>query len=337
VTGAVLAALVGCRAAGVAPADRARLLACLGAPPEALYQPERLAAAPARGLSVHSFEQQTAGCGPVERRYLSYVPPTLGARTEAPVLLVLHGQGASAEAMMTFQTHGTFNALADRQGLVVVYGNGLPTSFNISGLANSGRWRTDDTPPAPPSVDDVDYLRRVVDDLAARGVIAGGNEVYLVGQSNGGGMALRAARARPDAYAGVAAFMPFVGFSPAAPESLAGARLRRVLFVYSTEDPGLPPGYADAVLAPLVRGWARALGVPERDVDAQVVSSLAVTVTELDLAAGRTALRALVLDRAGHFWPTRNRQADPAPLRAQFGLRNQDIEGADEVWRFFGE
>jgi poly(3-hydroxybutyrate) depolymerase len=335
---------------------RAELLACLGAPPEAIYEPARLAGAPAAGLDVHVFAQATARCGSVDRRYVSYVPRALAARTAAPVLLVLHGQGGSAEAMMTFQTRGTFNRLADEKGFVVVYGNGLPTTFNIAGLPNSGRWRSEYTDLGA-TVDEVGYLRRIVEDLTARAVIAGGNDVYLVGQSNGGGMVLSAARQQPDAYAGVAAFMPFVGFSPAAPPSLVGARLRRALFAYSLADPALPPSYPAEVIAPLARGWARALGVSEHDLEAPAETALDdvvkeganrdidddvvratrdSTVKRLDLRSTTGALRQLVFDHAGHFWPTRD-YADPAPLLTEFGLRNQDIEGAAEVWRFFRE
>jgi poly(3-hydroxybutyrate) depolymerase len=335
---------------------RTALLACLEAPPEALYDPWSLAGARAPGLSVHVFQQQTARCGWAERRYVSYVPRSLGARTAAPVLLVLHGQGGSAEAMMTFQTRGTFNRLADEKALVVVYGNGLPTSFNIAGLPNSGRWRSEYTVDGA-TVDEVGYLRLIVEDLAARAVIAGGNDVYLVGQSNGGGMALSAARQRPDAYAGVAAFMPFVGFSPAAPPNLVGSRLRRALFAYSMADPALPPSYGAEVLAPLAREWARALGVSARDIEEPTETAVDDVVKEgadrdtddevvratrdskvkrLDLRSTAGALRQLVFDHAGHFWPTRD-YADPAPLLTEFGLRNQDIEGATEVWRFFRE
>src|SRR5215471_9060996 len=53
--------------------DRAELLACLGAPPEAVYEPERLAGSPVPGLTVHTFGQETSSCGVVERRYVSYV------------------------------------------------------------------------------------------------------------------------------------------------------------------------------------------------------------------------------------------------------------------------
>lgn len=357
----VLWACAGCSGAHLAAhtpaAGSAPLLDCLGAPSDAIYEPGRLAAAPELGLSVHTFDQVVPGCGTVERRYLSYVPPRLGAASAAPVLIVLHGQGASAEAMMNFQTRGTFNRLADDKGLLVIYGNGLPTEYNLAGLANSGRWRSEQG--GPEGIDDVGYLDRIVADLRGRGVIAGGNDVYLIGQSNGGGMVLRAAREHPESYAGVAAFMPYAGWSQQAPPPLARTRLRRVMFAYSLVDPGLPPDYATRVLIPLGDRWAHALGLgtsdgvadiatalpdvvqempaPGLDVDAPAVhATRSSTAQRLDRRKGDRAFRQLAFDRAGHFWPT-HQQGDPAQVLQSFGLRNQDVEGADEVWAFFSE
>src|SRR5262249_54079976 len=153
-----------------------------------------------------------------------------------------------------------------------------------------------------------------------------------------------------EAYAGVAAFMPFAGFSPTAPESLAGARLQRVMLAYSLADPALPPSYASEVLVPLARAWARALGVSDRDIAAPGETALPdlvkegqgptngeandqatgddagpatrdSTVKRLDLRGPNGALHQLVFDHAGHFWPTRA-YADPTPMVAEFGLRN---------------
>lgn len=336
--------------------EQRALLACLGAPSDAIYDPGRLDAPPQPGLSVHTFDQDVVGCGTVQRRYLSYVPPGVGARSAAPVLIVLHGQGASAEQMMGFQTRGTFNRLAEERGLMVIYGNGLPTEFNFASLANSGAWRSEEGAGVA-GPDDVAYLDRVVADLKARAVIAGGNDVYLIGQSNGGGMVLRAAQDRPQAYVGVAAFMPFAGLSPSAPEHLEHTRLRRVMFAFSLADPRLPPGYAATVLIPLGHWWAHALGLGTEDGANDVVTALPDTVREgegqgidapavratrasaaqrLDRRKGDRAFRQLVFDRAGHFWPTRQ-YADPERVLRRFGLRNQDVEGAEEVWAFFGQ
>jgi len=76
-------------------------------------------------------------------------------------------------------------------------------------------------------VDDHDYLGRVLGDLVARGVIEGSNAVYLAGISNGGGMALEAARRNPDRFRGIAALMPYAGehFKPV--PDLAPTKVRR--------------------------------------------------------------------------------------------------------------
>ena len=65
------------------------------------------------------------GVAEVERRYLVYAPAALPARP-VPVVFVFPGYSASAEAAAFYYTHTRWEALADRDGFVVVYGNGLP-------------------------------------------------------------------------------------------------------------------------------------------------------------------------------------------------------------------
>src|SRR4051812_24822337 len=65
------------------------------------------------------------GVSEVRRRYLVYAPATLPPHPVA-VVLVFPGYSASAEAAAFYYTHTRFEALADRDGFVVVYGNGLP-------------------------------------------------------------------------------------------------------------------------------------------------------------------------------------------------------------------
>ena len=172
-------------------------------------------------------------------------------------------------------------------------------------------------------------------------------------------MVVEAAQRHPDRYTGFAAFMPFVGLAPRPPASLAGARLSRVLFAYSVTDPGLPAGYVKT-LRPLVNGWAAALGVPPDVIAAPARTTLPDRVDEgaaylgtlptalatrdshceqLDLrpvadAARTTALRVLVFDHAGHFWPSPDQDTASFVLD-KWGFRNQDIDAADAVWSFF--
>lgn len=111
----------------------ADLLTCLRAPSMAIYQPETLAPGTGEGVQVFTFDQETRSCGTVTRRYLAHVPESPDVATAASVVIGLPGQGANAESMREFQAKGMFDQLADRDGFVMVYGNGLPTPNNFAG------------------------------------------------------------------------------------------------------------------------------------------------------------------------------------------------------------
>lgn len=323
-------------------------------PNPAIIEPARSNAPLTRELSLHTFEQPTKACGSITRRYLSYVPSRLAARTSAPVLFVLHGKGANAEFMRSYLTRDRFDALAERDGVIVVYGNAAPGVHSIGDprFLNSGAWRQsffDDN-----QVDDVDYLERVLDDLKARGVIDGNNALFLTGMSNGGGMVLEAARRLAHRVSGVAALMPYDGEHPKPVPDLVATKLKRVLIAYAIHDPGMLPGYHD-VLAPLPAQWAKAMGLPEAVIAKPTKSALPDLVKEganyrgkesvplatrdshvvqLDMVASTGAhVRTLILDHAGHFWPNPTQLTEDMVLNI-WGFRNQDFDAADMAWDF---
>jgi poly(3-hydroxybutyrate) depolymerase len=299
------------------------------------------------GLQVHALEQQTPRCGPIQRRYLSYVPPSLPRGSTVPVLLVLHSGPDRAEGMWAIQTRRRFDMLASRNSFIVVYANAVPghgMGPSVPARPNEGRWQTNDL--AAAEFDDDEYLQLVVEDLLRRGVIDGQNEVFLVGQSEGANLALQAAARRPDFYAGVAAFMPYVLVPP--PVLPPGARLSKALFVVQ-EGGGMA----------MAKQWALSLGVPRDAVDAFKVSSLPdpvkegrqyegdspIAVSTRDSTVDRVDLwsddprlarsvRVFELQGAGHIWPNPVADDDER-LIDSLGFRNQDIDGADETWRFF--
>lgn len=324
-------------------------------PSNAVIEPTQLSTILASaGVTLHNFEQATKSCGSLTRRYLSYVPKRLGPDSSAPVVIALHGAGASAEAFRHYQTHGRFEALSERDGFIVVYGNAAPGAATVAVLPNSGSWYQE--PSAADEVDDIAYLTAVRDDLKQRHVIDGRNEFFLVGQSNGGGMAIEAVRRNPEIYTGFAALMPYLGLKPELPAIGSSSRLSRVLFAYSEADPALPKGYS-AQVSKFANTWATALGISPEVIasPARVLipdhvnegtgytgSFAAALVTrnsrgvQLDLgnAARSVSVRILQFDHAGHFWP--NPVQDSLNLIVEkWGLRNQDIDAADAVWEFF--
>ncbi len=306
-------------------------------------------------LRLYTLEQPTKSCGSLMRRYLTFVPERLPAKSSAPVLIMLHGSSANAESARTFMARDRFDALAKRDGFIVVYGNAAPGAHTSpeAGFPNTGAWRQgffDDG-----LVDEVDYVERVLGDMKSRGTISGDNPVLLTGISNGGGMVLELARRLSPRIHGVAAIMPYDGEQPNPVPNLANTPLRRVLFIYTLDDPGMAPRYHET-LAPLPAEWAQAMGIPEErtanptktalpnrvveGADYEGASEVARAtlnsqVTQLDRMASETDahVRVLLMDKAGHFWPNPTQDSYDWVLE-RWGFRNQDIDAADVVWEF---
>lgn len=305
------------------------------------------------GLTLSTFEQPTARCGPLTRRYLSYVPPSLGAPTDAPIVVALHGYGANAESMIEIQTRGQLNSLAKKEGFVVVYGNAAPGNASSADpyFQNTGAWRhaaSDDG-----EVDDVDYLRRMLADLEKRKLITGDNDIFLMGLSNGGGMALQAAAELHDRLSGIALFMPFVGTETPLIPDLSQAPLSHVLLVNSSGDPGLPASH-DQILPEQATRWAKALGLSTTkasEVDLPdsvdegadyagthptVLATQHSSILQADYASETSSakVRHLTIKRGGHFLPNAVQDTEPSIIE-RWGLRNQDVDASQVMWEFF--
>ena len=120
------------------------------------------------------------------RSYVLHVPPSVredpAAAQGRPVMVVLHalltGPGDAAQST-------GFDALADRDGVLVAYPSGIKRSFNAGLCCGEA---------VVQEVDDVAFLADVVADLRSRGA----GRVSVVGFSNGGMMAYRFACARPE-------------------------------------------------------------------------------------------------------------------------------------------
>jgi poly(3-hydroxybutyrate) depolymerase len=195
----------------------------------------------------------------------------------------------------------------------------------------------------------------VLDHLKERGITSGQNDVFLTGLSNGGGLTLLAASKNPELFRGIAPFMPYLGEAfPPPPAPSEG--LNQMLLVYSLGDPGLPASH-DALLEELTRVWGESMGLGEEDLLNPTESALPNSVHEgqdyegsqpvvlatrnssvirNDYAASSSAakIRVLTIENGGHFWP-HPVQDDSAWILEQWGLRNQDFDGAEAVWEFF--
>jgi predicted esterase len=297
---------------------------------------------------VRVFDTETAGCGPLKRRYLERVPPEAAAPGAA--WIVLHDAGQSAEAAL-LETRWWFGELARRTSTLLVYANGGPLDTSAPGAPqvfpgaialqrNAGVWQGDRG--AHPAVDDVAYLHGIVDDLNAQRALQKDSEVFLAGYGSGAVMALVAAMQHPEQYSGVAAFLPSLSpgsaelrkalASAVAPRVLGGARewrpavwALRSIFIVLPSTAGKDP-------SALAEQWAGAFGAEPGAIHV-MRQKPGLQRIDTKLGGDLVELRILLLSK----------QVDPFPLpgggdetaRAASMARPFFFDGPGAAWDFF--
>ena len=163
------------------------------------------------------------------RSYRLFVPE--GGLGVAPLLVALHGGlGSGAQ----FETQSGFDGLATSNTFLVAYPDGIGRSADGGGGAQT--WNGGDCcgPAAQRDVDDVAFLRALVDDVSNTYSVDP-NRVYAAGHSNGGIMALRLACESADMFAAVAVQSSALGIATCAPR-----RAVSLLQIHGTSDANVP-------------------------------------------------------------------------------------------------
>jgi polyhydroxybutyrate depolymerase len=344
--------------------SRFRLKLCSQAP---VRLPGPPGAQQSRGCVV-TFKQElsdpavvrSVGAKQVTRRYLVYAPVGLAAKP-APIVFVFPGYSASAEGAAFYYTQTSFERLADRDGFIVVYGNGLPnapSSIEKVSMPEGGFLQGCLAEHAGEGVD-VAYVRRIVEQLETELKIDR-SRIYATGLSAGGGMAFELALEAPDL---VAAIAPVAGlpFQPRGGWVLSchpkpGHERISVAMLGATHDrfisytPGGSPEYPGARYPGMEQtrdAWLAAMkihGPPMIDKFPDVIPG--------DSYTPHTGLISSTIERQryplgsdgqelwyykavgmGHWWP--NPVQVWQGLWERFGKTNQDIDFADQAWEFF--
>lgn len=308
---------------------------------------------------IATFSQEI-GPDSRERRYLVYAPENLPAGP-VPLVLVFPGYGMSAEAAAAYHTQARFETLADRDGFVVVYGNGLPEPPNERERQEvpEGGFLQGCFLPSDGEGIDVSYVRRIVEDVGAE-LALDMTRIYATGLSAGGGMALQLALEAPDLVAAIAPVAP-LPFQPSGLwlfgcEPRPGHERVSIAMLAATDDrfvsygPGSSPEYPEASYPGMEQtrdAWLAVLGLsgpPEIDEIPDTVagdsyephSGRTTSVLERQRFAPASDGRELWFYKAtgmGHAWP--NPAQLPGELWPRFGKTNQDMDFADEAWAFF--
>jgi polyhydroxybutyrate depolymerase len=280
-------------------------------------------AGPASAQSAHSpaGEPRTLQVNGESRRYYLYLPPVWHREHPAPLVLVFHAGGGRASDIAP---HTGFSRLADREGFVVAYPQGV-----------RGRWN-DGRGFATATHDDVGFVQVLVDTLG-RELGIDPRRVYATGISNGAMFAYRLACDLPGAFAAVA---PVAGALPAelAPGCAHGAAVSVIAF-QGTADPLMPylgggTGQRRVLSAERSIGfWGTQAGC----------TGTPVTTDEPDRLADGTRVRRTVflscregravelytIEGGGHTWP-----GGPEAGR-RVGRVSREIDATELIWAFF--
>ena len=145
-------------------------------------------------VSGSFLDRDVAVSGQGVRHYSVFVPSSVAPGTPLPVILALHGGGGSARNQASVSL---LNELAESRKILVAYpeGRGVFQTFNAGSCCGFAQTN---------SIDDVAYVRAVLDDIIARDGIDT-DRIYATGFSNGAMMSHRLACEMADRLAGIAA------------------------------------------------------------------------------------------------------------------------------------
>ena len=289
-----------------------------------------LAFAPA---SVAASHDQTGAIqvGSQSRSYLIHLPPSHPLMKPVPLLLVFHGGGSQGGGMLKLTG---FDQLADREGFIAVYPNGLDRHWN-DGRSND-----------PARTDDVGFIGALLDKLEREYPIDT-MRIFAAGISNGGFFSQYLALKLSSRFAAIASVAATLGqgiaqaASPGDPIS--------VLMIHGTDDPivaydgGPVKGRKDygGVSAPVTTTasyWAARNGcnaVPAMSALPDIDPADRSTVTRSDYRECKAgaAVTLYAVKGGGHTWPGGPQYA-PALL---IGRTNRDFSASRVIWDFFKE
>ncbi len=212
------------------------------------------------------------------------------AKAGAAMVVVLHPAATSASTM---EANFGFDALADREGLVVVYPDGLLDSFQDTW--NAGRC----CPPASElGTDDVGFLTTL--STALKSIDATGPRLYAVGFSNGAMLAYAWACARPGSLAGLGVVAGSLTMNCPHPDTVS------VVAVHGTADKSVPvnggPAPDGATFPGVAASLAPFLASDGCAATPTVTATSAAVVSRWVCAGGRRVVRDLVTG-LDHAWP----------------------------------
>jgi polyhydroxybutyrate depolymerase len=248
-----------------------------------------------------------------------------------PLVIVYHGGTQSATQARRYTR---FDELPAKEAVAVAYPQGLDNNWN------DGRATDDIRQRASAAVDDVAFTAAIIGQLEVEGVVDG-SRVFLVGASNGGMMAMRAACDLAGRITGIA---PVVANQPA--DWRCEAKNIPALFIHGTDDEYMPFAGGQIAAKKTRRDLGQVLSVEDtigafkalngcsgvketKTLDAVGRDRTKAVITEY---ACEAPLKHIVIEGGGHTWPGAR-----AGILGELllGATSEEVSATAEIWAFF--
>jgi polyhydroxybutyrate depolymerase len=182
-----------------------------------------------------------------QRTYLLYRPAT--ADQPAPLVIALHGSGLDAKSL---ENRSQYDGLAQRQGFLVVYPQGVNLFWNAGSCCG------------PADTDDVTFIKDLIAKFVGDGSVDS-KRVFVVGVSNGAMMAQRLGCELAGQITAIASVSGTL-----VSDSCSPSRAISILEMHGTADDLIPyEGAASCCLSTMavMEGWATRDGCPASSVE----------------------------------------------------------------------
>jgi len=276
----------------------------------------------------------------IKRTYIVYIPSVHDNSAEVPLVIALHGRGTTGLSMIILTQRG-FNKLADRDGSIIVYPDGIELNWNDGRTDEEANDRAHKE-----NIDDVGFISALIDTMIGHYNI-NPEKVYVTGISNGAIMSYRLAcelSHKITAIAPVDGNIPVMLFPQCSP-----SRSVSVLAVNNTDDPLVPFEGGEIVgkfrgvklgkvlsTDESIRFWINhnrcsATPVVTEEPDRDPKDGTRVTREEYINNFDGTEVILYIISGGGHTWPG-GIQYLPARI---IGRTSRDFEATEVIWSFF--
>jgi len=279
----------------------------------------------------------------LQRSYLVHLPASYNKSRLWPLVIVLHGGGSEAKTMDPLTG---FNALADKQGFVVVYPEAYKHMITGPGLSqhwNDGRGEVGIRAQAE-NIDDVGFISALIDHLLLD-LNIDKRKVYATGISNGALMSNRLGCELSDKIAAIA---PVAGNIPQKTASAwSPSHTVSVLIINGTEDPVMPFNGGDISflsiktgkvlsVAETVKFWIGKNGCSAAPITEQLPhlnpdDNTSTIVERYRGCRDSTDVALYKVNGGGHTWPGGFQYMSETLI----GQTSRDFSATETIWQFF--